>query len=64
MATIISGHPITNSTQILVDDRNPLISYTGGPWELSGNPAFEFNGTTHGVLNPASVHLSFQGAWL
>jgi hypothetical protein len=64
MATIVSGNPIINSTQTLVDDRNPLISYTGGPWELGGTPGFEYNGTTHGVLNPATVRLSFQGTYV
>jgi hypothetical protein len=62
MTTIVSGMPIVSSTQVVVDDRNPLISY-GGPWGLGG-VASEYNSTTHGVTSPATVHLSFQGVWL
>ncbi|KIK56835.1 hypothetical protein GYMLUDRAFT_247384 [Collybiopsis luxurians FD-317 M1] len=57
--------PTTSSSQILVDDSDVArIDYSNG-WEISGNPNFECNGTTHksthqaGTLTTATF--SFEG---
>jgi len=47
---------------VLVDDSDPSVKYTGGPWFRAGGPN-EQSGTTHGTQGAgAQATLIFNGA--
>jgi hypothetical protein len=63
MSSIYLAQPIINSTQVVVDDRSPLIVYDG-PWTLGGLPGYEYSGTTHAIEKPGSFRFAVFGAYL
>lgn len=57
-----SACPSNTASQILVDDRDPRISYSPG-WELEGTAGKECNGTTHDSdhITDVAASFSFEG---
>ena len=49
------------ATTTLIDDVDPSISYTGGPWEQSGYPGEYMGTTTFSTHKGATASLTFAG---
>jgi hypothetical protein len=51
--------PLVPSTQIVLDDRDPSIVYSGNAG--LGGMTEEYNGTTHSLAAQASASFKFEG---
>jgi hypothetical protein len=53
--------PLVTSNQVVVDDRDPAIVYSGPNILPGGRPGLEFDNTTSGLYPHSSASFSFQG---